>query len=169
MVNPKRSRIPTTRQLILLDIAIKMFADGFYNIRPVRLHRYLNEHSAENNGFSIPLTTLFKWFADARFLAWFDKAISERIKTEMNIEARNLAFVNKLWQEAMKDEPNMKAAELYARISGLYQDTNINIDARQQTVNVKINIPSIEDLQKQGAPVIMERSASKMLPDKHQQ
>jgi len=167
-INTKMTRIPTPKQMMVLELAILMMMKG---IEPTakKLYDFMVLKNKQNPDIIVPVAfpTLAKWFQHEKFRNWFDKAIADRIRKNMNIDARNVVFVDKMWKEAMKAEPNMAAANLYARIAGLLQEqTNINIDNRQQTINGNpiTNIPSIEDLET-GKIVISEKEENlKKLP-----
>jgi hypothetical protein len=151
-INAKRNltRIPTPKQMLILEIAILLMSRG---IEPTakKIYDFTVLQNKQDPSKVIPVTiyTLNYWFQHENFRKWFDKAIADRIRKEMNIDARNLLFVDKMWKLAMTgtEAANMRAADIYARISGLYQDiTNINIDNSKKTINIS-QIPTLEDLE----------------------
>ncbi len=146
---------PTIKQIVLLEIAITLLKTGMPPF-PYNLVKYINKQ-AEITGKARVISdqVIFRWFREFKgFKEWFADAITKKIlEDDPHFESKKLVYVDRMWKLAMSgtESHNMKAAEIFAKLSGLYSDTmNINVDARQQSLTVKADPLSINALMDSG-------------------
>ena len=159
----KRKFTPTAQQVVILEIAITLLKNGLAPF-PYNITQYVEKQAKRTGKHKIVHEqTIYKWFREKEgFKEWFGEAISKKIlEDDPHIESKKLVYVDRMWKLAMSGtEPhNMRAAEIFAKLTGLYNDNiNISVDNSQKTINVQTTVPRIEDITTEGLKIYKQET-----------
>jgi len=152
---------PTAKQLVVLEIAILLLKEGSIPL-PNNIIKYLEKTKIKTGIKCVHHSTIWSWFNKSDFKEWFTQKISKKIlEDDPHFESKKLVYVDRMWKLAMSGtEPhNMRAAEIFAKLTGLYNDNiNISVDNSQKTINVQTTVPRIEDITTEGLKIYKQET-----------